>query len=192
MDVAVKDYGPRPFLVRQTLGRVMVRREAAAYLAARGLPGLPDFLGRLGPYSLAVRWVDATPLAASRREGIDPAFFDRVAAILDGLHDRGIAIGDLHHRDVLLGADGSAYIVDLATALVLGEHPGRIRRGLFERLRDQDRVALARMRSRFTGVDEAAAVAAVGPRAASRHARWRRVREAWDLVRGRRRGSARE
>ena len=35
--IAVKDFGDRPWWVRQTLGRLLIRREVAAYRTAAGL-----------------------------------------------------------------------------------------------------------------------------------------------------------
>jgi len=184
---AIKDYAARPFLVRQTLGRFLIRREAAAYRAAAGLAGLPRFHGRVGPFSLATEWLEAEPLAKLPRDAVGPEVFDRLEHIVGRLHDRGIALGDLHHRDVLVAADGSVHVIDLATAWILGRRPWGMRRLLFERFRDQDRVALARLRARFRGENEEAAIDAVGGRAAAWHRRGRRARALWDRVRGRRR-----
>lgn len=186
-DVAVKDYGPRPWIIRQTLGRLMIGREAAAYGATRDVPGIPRFHGRLGPFALATEWIDGRPLSAMGDESLPQGFFRGALEILDALHGRGIALGDLHHRDLLALPDGSARIVDLATAMVLGDRPGRLRRALFARLCDQDRLALARLRARFRGLDEAEAVAAVGPRAVAWHRRGRRAKRLLDRVRGRKR-----
>jgi hypothetical protein len=183
--VAVKTYAPRGALVRNSLGRWLIRREAEAYKAGEGVEALPEFLGRLGPYALATRWVDARPLRERTGARLDDALFDRLGAVLDELHGRGVALADLHHRDVLLGADDALYIVDLATAWVLGRQPGPIRRRLFERFCESDRVNLARMRARFTGADVDAAVASVSPEAAAWHRRGRRVKNAWDRFRGR-------
>ena len=185
--VAVKSYASRGAVIRNTLGRWLIRREAAAYEAAAEVAALPAFLGRLSPYVLATEWVDAEPLKAKEGALLDEALFDRLAAILDELHGRGVALADLHHRDVLLTADGSLYLVDLATAWVLGSRPGFIRRRLFERFRESDRVNLARMRARFTGGDVEAAVASVSPEAAAWHQRGRRVKGWLDRLRGSRR-----
>ncbi len=188
IDLAVKDYRPRPFLVRNLLGRLAIRREAAAYRAAAGLAGLARYHGRPDAFSIALGWLPGAPLSElpAGRADVEEVF-GRLEAIVARLHERGIAIGDLHHRDVLVSEDGAAHVVDLATSVVLGDSPGILRRTLFERLRDQDRIALARMRARHTGRDEEAAIAAVGPRAAARYFRWRRLRRAWDALRGRRR-----
>ena len=186
--VAVKSYALRGALIRNTFGRWLIGREAAAYKAAAEVAALPAFLGRPQPYALATEWVDAEPLKAKEGAVLDGALFDRLAAILDELHGRGVALADLHHRDVLLGADGSLYLVDLATAWVLGPRPGWLRRRLFARFRESDRVNLARMRARFTGGDVEAAVASVSPEAAAWHRRGRRVKGWLDRLRGRRRG----
>lgn len=184
---AVKDYGPRPLIVRQLLGRYLVRREAAAYRAAAGLDGLPRFLGRLGPFALATEWIEAETLSSLALESVPATTFDRLQRILAGLHERGVALGDLHHRDVLLATDGSVYVIDLATAWILGHRPGPLRRALFLRFRDQDLVALARLRARYGGGDVEAAIDAVGGKAASRYRRGRRAKVFWDRIRGRRR-----
>jgi len=182
--VAVKTYAPRSALVRNTLGRWMIRRETVAYRAAGEIDALPHFLGRLGPYSLAMRWVDARPLKESAGTELDDAFFDRLGAVLDELHGRGVALADLHHRDVLLGANDALFIVDLATAWVLGRRPGPLSRRLFQRFCESDRVNLARMRARFTGRDVEAAVSSVSPEAAAWHRRGRRLKGILTRLRG--------
>ncbi len=169
--VALKDYSPRGFLVRNLVGRFLVRRESRAYQAVHALgpvPEIPAFLGRLGAYSLATEWVDAVPLAAAAaRTGgrLSPALFDRLDRVLDRLHQGGIALGDLHHRDVLVSPEEKIFLVDLATAYSLQEHRSFLRpfrRRLFRRLADLDRIAAARLRARFTGGDPDAAVDRAG------------------------------
>lgn len=184
--VALKDYSARSPLVRNTLGRLLLRREAAAYRAAAGANGLPEMLGRHGAFGLALRWIDARPLAELSPGAVGKDVFARLDRIIAELHARGVALGDLHHRDVLVSADGSVHVVDLATALVLGDSPGPLRRALFIRWCEADRVAMARLRARFLGEDPDAAVAAVGTRAAARHRRGRWLKSLWDRLRRRR------
>ena len=186
--VAVKSYVPRGALVRNILGRKMIARETAAYEAAAGAPALPAFLGRIGSFALATEWVDAEPLSSRVGEVLDAAIFDRLASDLDDLHRRGVALADLHHRDVLLADGGRTFLIDLATAWVLGPQPGFFRRRLFERFRESDLVNLARMRARFTGADPETAAASVSRTAASWHRWGRRVKSLWDRARGKTRG----
>jgi hypothetical protein len=184
--IAVKDYGPRSFLIRNSVGRCFIRREAAAYRATAGLPGVPRFLGRLGPFALATAWIDGDPLAGLEAETVPRGCFGQLREIVRLLHEHGIALGDLHQRDVLVGAEGEVHVIDFATALLLGENPGRARRWLFERLCDQDRVALARMEARFRGGDPEKAVLAQGARAAVWYRRGRLLKSILNRLRGRR------
>jgi hypothetical protein len=183
--IAVKDYASRPLPIRLTVGRYLIWREAVAYRAAEGVSGIPRFFGRLDPCALAVEWVDGRTLSSFTPETLPAEVFDRLEAILVALHRRGVAVADLHHRDVLVGEDATVHGIDLATGYVLGSRPSRFRRALFERLREQDLVALARMRARLMGGDPLAAVEAVGSRAAAWHRRGRKAKTLWDRLRGR-------
>lgn len=174
--VAVKDYGARGFLARHVLGRFLVRRECRAYEAAGDAPGLVPFLGRVGPFALATSWIDARPLSALGGERLPDAMFDRLDAILDGLHARGVALADLHHRDVLLGDDGRIHVVDLAAAVTGGP--------FFRRAAAQDRLAAARMRARFTGRSEEKALAALDPASVKMWRRGRAAKRLLDRLRG--------
>lgn len=184
--VAVKDYGPRPFWFRQTAGRLLVRRECAAYRAAGDVPGLATFLGRIGPFALATEWVEARSLRDRRGETIAPGIFDSLERTIDGLHARGVALGDLHHRDVLVSDPGRVVVVDLATAWVLGANPSPMRRRVFHRLRESDRVNLARMRARFLEDREADLERDVGVEAARRYRRAQAWKSFWNRLRGKR------
>jgi len=184
--IAVKDYGARPFLVRNTLGRLLVRRECRAYRHAGGVPGIAPFLGPVGPFALATAWVDAEPLADLPDGKAPAAIFEQLDAVIAGLHARGVAIADLHHRDVLLGAGDAVHVVDFAAAFVLGSRPGAFRRRVFARLATQDRLAAARMRARYTGVAEEQALAGIDPTAVRLWGVGRRIKAFWDRLRGKR------
>jgi hypothetical protein len=115
---------------------------------------------------------------------LDDDLFDRLELIVEDFHEHGVALADLHHRDVLLGKDGRLFVVDLATAWVLGPRPGLVRRWLFDRFRESDRVNLARMRARFTGGDVESAIASVSPAAENWYRRGRRLKGWLDALRG--------
>lgn len=184
--VAVKDYAARPFLARHTVGRLLVGRECRAYERTLGAEGLAPFLGRLGPFTMATGWIDAVPLAELPGGTASTETFDRLDAVIAGLHRRGVAISDLHHRDVLVGKNGSVHVVDLAVAHVLGPRPGPLRLRLFARLTAQDRLAAARMRARFTGRSESDALAAIDAPTRRLWGAGRRIKALWDRLRGKR------
>lgn len=178
--LALKTYAERPFLVRQLLGRLLIGRESAVYRAAGEVPGLARFVGRLGPYALATEWIEARPLATFSAGQVPSACFDRLDRILESLHRRGIALGDLHHRDVLIDDRGQVFVVDLALGFVDG---AGWRRRVFSWLCEHDRIAAARLRARFLGGDERAAIESAGGAAARRFALGRRLKRALDRLR---------
>ena len=156
----------------------------ARHAAARGLPGVAPFLGRVGPYRLATRWIEARRLADYSDRSVDDRCFKNLHRVLEGMHERGIAIADLHYRDVLIDARGEVHLVDLATAWLLGRRPGRVRRAIFEHLRQTDLWGLARMRGRFSASGPPARVTEEGRQAARWHRRARRLKWHWDRLRG--------
>ena len=184
--IALKDYGARPFVARHTIGRLLVGRECRAYERAGAAPGLAPFLGRLGPFTLATGWIESVPLADLPGGAASHEIFDRLDEVIDDLHKRGVAISDLHHRDVLVGKNGAVHVVDLAAAYVLGKRPGSLSLRVFERFRAQDRLAAARMRARFTGGSEQGALATVDPAAVRLWGTGRRIKAFWDRLRGKR------
>jgi len=59
-----------------------------------------------------------------------------------------------------------------------------LRRRIFERLCAQDRLAAARMRARFTGRSEDAALAGIDPSTVRLWGIGRRIKAFWDRLRG--------
>jgi hypothetical protein len=149
--VVVKDFAPRPWPVRLLLGPWQLRREARAYARLRGLAGIPRLLGVLDAQALALEFVDARPLRGMRRGAIDASFFERLEALVRAVHQHGVAHGDLHHGDVLAGAQGQPYVVDFATSIVVEPGTRGLRRSLFEQMRDADLRAVAKLRRRLLG-----------------------------------------
>ena len=131
--VVVKDYAARGSWVK-VLGRLQIRREAAAYRWLRGISGVPAFAGRIDAYALAIEWIDGERLAFAN---LDPErgskALSRLRAILDAIHARGIVHNDLRGREnVMLRSDGELAVIDFAGAIRL--RPGGLLHKLFFRL----------------------------------------------------------
>jgi protein-S-isoprenylcysteine O-methyltransferase Ste14 len=189
LQIAVKDYRRRPWWVRGTIGRWMIRRETRSYLAAEDVPGIAHFLGRLGPHSLATEWVESQSLGELRDQAVDEIVFERLQETLERLHDAGIALADLHLSDVLVDANDRITLVDLATAFTLGPRPGSLRSRLFRRLVLQDQISFARLRAHIRKEDADAAVDSLGPEAGRINRRSRWLKKWLDRARGRRHGT---
>ncbi len=147
---AVKDYRSRPWRVRATLGRWSLRREERAYHALRDLPGIPAFTGRIGPYLLVTELVDGASLADwDKGRALPDGFFTRLKGVLQQVHGRGVVQGDLHHRDVLVGVDGDAWLVDFSTSLCGGPRGNPVRRRMWRLAARLDRRAVLKLQQRY-------------------------------------------
>jgi len=146
--LVIKDYAPRPFWVRNTIGRFLVGRECAAYTRLSGIAGIPPLAGRIDSHAFAVGWVEGKELSSFRRGEVPASFFDRLLELLLAIHRAGVAHGDLHHRDILVDSLGSPALVDFSTAVLLEPGAGGIRCRVFEAACTSDRRAALKHKRR--------------------------------------------
>jgi serine/threonine protein kinase len=145
----VKDVATCPFWVRAFLGPWQLRREARAYERLAGVEGVPRLVGVVDHQAIALQFIDGRPLKSLPRGSIDPAFFDRLEALVRAVHGRGVAHGDLHHGDVLVAADGRPYLVDFSTSWVGGAGSAWPARTIFEQMCRADLRSIAKLRCRY-------------------------------------------
>lgn len=100
------------------IGEFLARREAAFYRQLTGLPGIPEYIGRVGRTGLLHAFVPGHPLG--QKESVSDTFFAELSALLDTIHQRGIAYVDLNKRqNILMGDDGRPYLIDFQISLQL-------------------------------------------------------------------------
>jgi tRNA A-37 threonylcarbamoyl transferase component Bud32 len=145
----VKDTALRSWAVRTLLGPWQLNREERAYRLLAGIPGIPRLIGRPDRQSLALEYIPGRSLDTLRPGDVDGDFFDRLDELLDAIHARGLAHGDLHHRDILRGPEGKPFVVDFATSVVADSDAAPLRRRLFEQMRKADLRAVAKLRQRL-------------------------------------------
>ncbi|NDY94985.1 hypothetical protein [Wenzhouxiangella limi] len=135
-DLAIKapsGRGPLRWLRLQSL-----RREYRSYRQLAGLAGFPRCHGLFGDRYLVLDYIEGTDF----RHAVLPegqAFFDRLLGIIQAMHARGIAHGDLKRKDNLrVAANGEPVILDLGTAVRCKSGSGALRRRLFAFIRQTD------------------------------------------------------
>ncbi|MCU0224220.1 MAG: hypothetical protein MUF27_09140 [Acidobacteria bacterium] len=151
--VVVKDYGSRPWWVRVFYGRPTLRREARVYARLAGVPGVPASLGLETPDRLVLARAPGLPSHEVLKGSYDArAVCDALDTIVAAIHARGVAIGDLHRRNVLIAPPATVHVIDFAIARIAHDpaRPG----WLVRRLQDLDRHAAARLRARMLGLPE--------------------------------------
>ena len=146
--LVVKDYAPRPVWVRATMGRAMVRREVRAYRLLQDSPGIPRFAGQVDSLAFAVEFVEGRDLSHFRPGEVPAEFFQKLLQLLDSIHRAGVAQGDIHHRDVLVGPNNEPFLVDFSTAAFRHGSAGSLRQMIFQAACGSDRRAVLKLKHR--------------------------------------------
>jgi hypothetical protein len=148
--VVVKDFAPRSWLVRWTIGRWSVRREVRAYRRLEGHPAVPQLLGVVDPLAFAVEHRGGTRFSRRRPWTFSPEFGRQLAGAVRELHARGVAHLDLRHRsNVRADMNGRPVLIDFGSAVTF--RPGSLgARFLLPLLAVADRYALRKW-SNFAG-----------------------------------------
>ena len=123
-DAVVKDYGREADIFKHLLGIFLVAREAAALRRAEGLPHIARVLGRPRLWIIVIEYLPGKPVTEVEPGALDVTYFDELARLVDNLHIRGVAHGDLEKLDnILVMDDGSPAVVDFAAAIMPGLTP---------------------------------------------------------------------
>ncbi len=95
------------------LGRCLAQREISFYHYLQDLPGVPRFLGRIGPNGFVHAYIPGQTLLECPKSRIADDFFDRLADLIRSLHQRGMSYVDANKRDnVIVGEDGRPHLID--------------------------------------------------------------------------------
>ncbi len=122
-----------------------VRREIEAHKRLDGINGIPRLLQVLGSKAYLIEYIEGESIHP-RFHSLGPAFFSDVARIVEEMHARGVAHGDLRNRNILVDANGKPHLIDFTTAWWATRW---WRKPLFRFLRSLDRRRLAVTKSRF-------------------------------------------
>lgn len=93
------------------LGRLLAARECGAFERLHDIDGVPKLIDRWGPTGVVREYIEGHPLARGERVADD--FYPRLHALLDEMHEHGMAYVDLEKcENVLVGEDGRPYLFD--------------------------------------------------------------------------------
>jgi hypothetical protein len=127
----VKDFAPRAAWVRNTIGRLFVRRELRMLVRLQRIDGVPPDVFRLDAHAIAFGYLDGETLGK-----VDPArqtadFFLALEALMQAIHARGIVhLDNRGSGNVLMRPDGGPALIDFQSALSTRWMPAAWRRFL--------------------------------------------------------------
>jgi len=130
-DWVVKDFAPRAWWVRNTIGRWFVRRELANLQRLRGIDGVPPDAFRLDGHAIAFGYLEGETLGKADPARQTAAYFTALEALMKSIHARGVVHLDTRGTgNVLMRADGSPALIDFQSALATRWLPASVRRFL--------------------------------------------------------------
>lgn len=115
----VKDYSVNGFFYRNVIGRFLVWREDKAYRRLRGLEGIPTLYRVIDGLALITEKIPGKNVERLEKKArLSADFFEDLKALVESIHQRGVAHCDLKRApNILQGDDGGAYIVDWSAAI---------------------------------------------------------------------------
>jgi hypothetical protein len=115
----VKDFASRGFVVRNLIGRFLVRRECGWLRRVDGIPAAPRDAFRLDAYALAYRFVPGTSLRLTDRSALAPGFFPALEQSLRQMHQRARIVHlDLRNaHNILVTDSGEPSLLDFQSCL---------------------------------------------------------------------------
>lgn len=115
--------GPRGKGLRRKLGQSAIRREARIYRRLRNVPGIPKCFGWVEGGYLVLEHIPGDTLKDldDRMQRLEnhAQFYSRLLATLRGMHEAGVAHGDLKRkRNILVGPGQQPFVIDFGIAVV--------------------------------------------------------------------------
>ena len=145
--IIVKDYASKPFFFRFFIGAVSNLREAYIYRKLHGLRGIPQFLGFVDRYAIAVAYIPGRNASELNQGELTPLFFKKLKEIIDAIHDRGVVLCDLRNiKNVMVGDDGEPYLIDFSTAFQKGGRFNFLKNGLYRIFLQDDLLGIAKLK----------------------------------------------
>jgi len=127
----VKDFGSRTWLVRNTIGRLLIGRENAALHRLQGIDGVPQQPFRLDAFALGYRFVAGTTLARVTLDARHAEFFSALEHLMQQVHQVGLVhLDSRNSRNILVTEADQPVLIDFQSHLGTRWMPRPVRRWL--------------------------------------------------------------
>ncbi|MFW6303536.1 MAG: phosphotransferase [Candidatus Sumerlaeota bacterium] len=145
----LKDFVRRPLWIRMLITRRGLSREVRALKGLQELDGVPRFGGVVDSDAFVMERLDAHRLPHKNEAPPSIRTLEAIDRLVERMHARGWAHGDLRRKNILVDPDGRPYLIDFATAVYGGKGSGPIGRFLLRRVAVVDRVNVARIKAGY-------------------------------------------
>lgn len=114
----IKDFSSRAWWVRNTIGRLFVRRELATLQRLHDIDGVPPDAFRLDGHAIAFGYIDGETLGKIEPARQTAGYFRALEDLLRNIHARGVVHLDTRGTgNVLMRTDGSPAVIDFQSSV---------------------------------------------------------------------------
>ncbi|HSH43621.1 MAG TPA: hypothetical protein VK973_15990 [Arenicellales bacterium] len=146
-DAILKDQSGCDVVFARVLGPLLAWREARALRRLDGLAGIPALLDRPDRRSILIEYKPAVPITRASHSDW-PGFFAALQALIDDMHQRGVAHCDLRSpNNTLVDESGRPVLVDFVASVTRGRPWNPLGRWLFHRFCEVDTKAVIKLKS---------------------------------------------
>ena len=114
-----KDYARTPPFFRRFVAPFLLNREERALRFLAGTVGVPQVFARIDRQALVLELIEGKPIDHFQNGELAPEVFARVQEVIDRIHARGVAHGDLKRRgNLMVTPQGEVFLIDFAASLI--------------------------------------------------------------------------
>ena len=149
--VVLKDFSHSDRGFRHLIGPLLVFREVRSLKRLNGLTGIPRLIRRVNRYAFLTEAIDATPASQLRNCDCPQSFFDNLHGLLDSMHARGVAHGDLRSSgNTLIDKQQQPWLVDFVASVHRGSRWNLPARWIFSQFVKVDHSAVLKLKKRLS------------------------------------------
>ena len=127
----LKTFALKHPLVRQTVGRMLTRRESRRLRELDGVNGVCRIVGPGDPLGMILEYLEGRPLNAYERDELPIAVYEGLTRTVRRMHEAGVVHLDLSHRGNIFVREGrQGVLLDFQSALNVHRWPRWLRRRL--------------------------------------------------------------
>ena len=146
----LKDYSSSNKGFKLLIAPLLVYREIRALRVLDGVQGVPGFIRKLSGQTFLIEFVPARPIGALQQEIDWARFIPRIEALINALHARGVAHGDLRNlTNILVGPQQRPVFVDFVSAVHRGHRFNIFSRILFKLCLPIDHGAVFKLKEKY-------------------------------------------
>ena len=145
----LKTYERCGFLIRNLWGRWVTKKEFSNLNSLQNVEGVPVIYGIVQPCGILMEHIKGAPLRERKKAIPDRTILEKLESIVNTVHKRHIAHGDIRRKNILVTTAGVVYLIDWATAFRWKEKGNMLARSFFRNLCHVDRIKIIEMKEHY-------------------------------------------